>query len=39
MEQARGTLSRGLSSVNLDVRSDVFVDVDSVPDWPVVINV
>jgi len=27
--QARGAPSRGLSYINLDVRGDVFVDVDS----------
>jgi len=39
MEQARGTLSRGLSYVNLDVGGDVFVDVDSLSDRLAVTNV
>jgi len=39
MGQVRGALSRGLSYANLDVRGDVFVDVDSLSDRPAVINI
>ena len=31
-------VSRGLSYVNVNVRGDVFVDVDSLSDRPAVIN-
>jgi len=39
MGQACGAFSRGLSYANLDVRGDMFVDVDSLSDGPAVINV
>jgi len=39
MGQARGDLSRGLSYINLYVRGDVLVDIDSLSDRLAVINV
>jgi len=39
MGQARGAVSGRLSYVDLDVRGNVFVDVDSLSDRPAVISV